>query len=299
MSTFEEEQEQVVYENKLRSETEVKQMLRDAIDKDPEGTVWHVNTKHLMTFAQMVADKTRREMSSPTKIMGPNLEAVLNSAGFYKKDPNRTQEAWDEYIYEQGEPPTSIKEKLDMIAPLDAKGYAIVKGLGDVVILSEDVGGLTFVARWVRSDSITDRTEEFYWGKESDDGAEEKQDSKEDQRKADEAAWSDARIACAAIRDAELEDARDDAALVTAAYSNYVTSCVAIDDAARVGARAYCTEEEEPRAQHMSTPFDRHWLEMGACVPVDIETMAALVSEIHRLMAIIEVVTAKLKEKNA
>ena len=49
----------------------------------------------------------------------------------------------------------------------------------------------------------------------------------------------------------------------------------------------------------MSTPFDRHWLEMGACVPVDIETMAALVSEIHRLMAIIEVVTAKLKEKNA
>ena len=80
---------------------------------------------------------------------------------------------WEAYLYEQGEPPTSIKEKLDMIAPLDAKGYAIVKGLGDVAILSEDVGGLTFVARWVRSDSITDRTEEFYWGKESDDGAEE------------------------------------------------------------------------------------------------------------------------------
>ena len=79
------------------SEDEIKQMLRDAIDKDPEGTVWHVNTKHLMTFAQMVADKTRREMSSPTKIMGPNLEAVLNSAGFYKKDLIRTQEAWDEY----------------------------------------------------------------------------------------------------------------------------------------------------------------------------------------------------------
>ena len=74
---------------------------------------------------------------------------------------------WEAYLYEQGEPPTT------MIAPLDAKGYAIVKGLGDVVILSEDVGGLTFVARWVRSDSITDRTEEFYWGKESDDGAEE------------------------------------------------------------------------------------------------------------------------------
>ena len=37
----------------------------------------------------------------------------------------------------------------------------------------------------------------------------------------------------------------------------------------------------------MSTPFDRHWLEMGACVPVDIETMAALVSEIHRLIDVI------------
>ena len=55
-------------------------------------------------------------------------------------------------------------------------------------------------------------------------------ESKEDQRKADEAAWSDARIACAAIRDAELEDAWGDAALVAAAYSNYVASCVAIDD---------------------------------------------------------------------
>ena len=80
---------------------------------------------------------------------------------------------WEAYLYEQGEPPTSIKEKLDMIDLADVKGYARVKGLGDVIILSEDVGGLTFVARWVRSDSITDRTEEFYWGKESDDGAEE------------------------------------------------------------------------------------------------------------------------------
>ena len=46
------------------SEDEIKQMLRDAIDKDPEGTVWHVNTKHLMTFAQMVADKTKRKLES-------------------------------------------------------------------------------------------------------------------------------------------------------------------------------------------------------------------------------------------
>ena len=157
MSTFEEEE--VVYENKLRSETEVKQMLRDAIDKDPEGTVWHVNTKHLMTFAQMVADKTRREMSSPTKIMGPNLEAVLNSAGFYKKE---NQEAWEEHLYEQGE--------------------------------------------------VESR-------------------SKEDQKKADEAAWSDARIACADIRDAALNAARDDRLrAVDAAWSAYYDSCTAIDD---------------------------------------------------------------------
>jgi len=46
------------------SEDEVKQLMRDAIDQNPEGTVWHVNTKHLITFAQMVADKTRRELLS-------------------------------------------------------------------------------------------------------------------------------------------------------------------------------------------------------------------------------------------
>jgi hypothetical protein len=67
---------------------------------------------------------------------------------------------WEMYLYEQGEPPTSIREKLDMIDLSDVKGYARAKGMGDVIILSEDVGGLTFVARWVRSDSITDITEE-------------------------------------------------------------------------------------------------------------------------------------------
>ena len=48
------------------NESEVTQMLRDAIDQDPKGRVWHVNTKHLVAFAQMVADKTKRELlSSP------------------------------------------------------------------------------------------------------------------------------------------------------------------------------------------------------------------------------------------
>jgi hypothetical protein len=182
MSTFEEEQEQVVYENKLRSEIEVKQMLRDAIDKDPEGTVWHVNTKHLMTFAQMVADKTKRELeSSPEEFSSwvkfyEDRIAHLDEMLMKSMDMNReliskmpkeqaskeNQEAWDEYIYEQGE--------------------------------------------------VESR-------------------SKEDQRKADEAAWSDARIACADIRDAALNAARDDRLrAVDAAWSAYYDSCTAIDD---------------------------------------------------------------------
>jgi hypothetical protein len=118
-------------ETLLLSETEVTQMLRDAIDQNPEGTVWHVNTKHLVAFAQMVADKTRREMSSPTE--------------------------WDEYIYEQGE-------------------------------------------------------------------------VKEDQKKADEAAWSDARIQCAAIRDAALDAAGEDSRAIATIYANYTASCIAVDD---------------------------------------------------------------------
>ena len=114
------------------NEAEVTQMLRDAIDQDPKGRVWHVNTKHLMTFAQMVADKTRREMSS---------------------------QAWEAHLYEQGEV-----------------------------------------------------------------------ESKEDQKKADEAAWSDARIACDAIRDADLDAAKNDIRAIDAAYSRYTFACVAIDD---------------------------------------------------------------------
>ena len=33
----------------------------------------------------------------------------------------------------------------------------------------------------------------------------------------------------------------------------------------------------------MSTPFNEYWLEMGAVVPVDIETTAILLNEIKRL----------------
>ena len=37
----------------------------------------------------------------------------------------------------------------------------------------------------------------------------------------------------------------------------------------------------------MSTPFDERWLKTGACVPIDIETTAALVVEIHRLIDVV------------
>jgi hypothetical protein len=159
------------------SEDEVKQMLREAIDQNPEGTVWHVNTKHLVTFAQMVADKTRREMSSPTKIMGPNLEAVLNSAGFYKKDLIRTQEEWEAHIYKDYK-----KENQE-----------------------------AWEAHLYEQGEVESR-------------------SKEDQKKADEAAWSEDRIACAAVRDAALDEAGDDIRAIDAAYSRYTFACLTIDD---------------------------------------------------------------------
>jgi len=45
-----------------------------------------------------------------------------------------------------------------MLLP-DIKGYAQVKGIGLVAVLSEDVGGMTYVARWVNTTSLTDQTE--------------------------------------------------------------------------------------------------------------------------------------------
>jgi hypothetical protein len=42
------------------TENEVTVMLAEAIDQDKEYKSWHISTKHLMTFAAMVAAKERR-----------------------------------------------------------------------------------------------------------------------------------------------------------------------------------------------------------------------------------------------
>jgi len=191
------------------SEDEVKQMLRDAIDKDPEGTVWHVNTKHLMTFAQMVADKTKRELES-------NPEEFSSWVKFYE----------------------------DRIAHLDEM---LVKAMDSNRVLMEKLSG---------DQQLIDKYQQEAWERRLNGQRVEKEDqkkarittqeqwesylyeqgevesrSKEDQKKADEAAWSDARIACADIRDAALNAARDDRLrAVDAAWSAYYDSCTAIDD---------------------------------------------------------------------
>lgn len=41
------------------TENEVTVMLAEAIDQDKEYKSWHISTKHLMTFAAMVAAKER------------------------------------------------------------------------------------------------------------------------------------------------------------------------------------------------------------------------------------------------
>jgi hypothetical protein len=41
------------------TENEVTVMLAEAIDQDKEYKSWHVSTKHLMTFANLVAAKER------------------------------------------------------------------------------------------------------------------------------------------------------------------------------------------------------------------------------------------------
>jgi hypothetical protein len=73
--------------------------------------------------------------------------------------------------------------------------------------------------------------------------------NEEGQRNADEAAWSEGRIQCAAVRDVRLDEARNDIRAIDAAWSAYHDSCVAIDDrwdAARAkrGAGRMTTREE-------------------------------------------------------
>jgi hypothetical protein len=180
------------------NEAEVTQMLRDAIDQDPKGRVWHVNTKHLVAFAQMVADKTKRELES-------------NPDEFY---------SW-------------VKFYEDRIAHLDEM---LVKSMDRNRVLMEKLSG---------DQQLIDKYQQEAWERRLNGQRVEKEDqekwdeyiyeqgevkSKEDQKKADEAAWADARIACAAVRDAALDAAGENAALVTAAYSNYTAACLAIDD---------------------------------------------------------------------
>ena len=224
MSTFEEEQEQVVYENKLRSETEVKQMLRDAIDKDPEGTVWHVNTKHLMTFAQMVADKTKRKLES-------NPEEFSSWVKFYE---DRIAHL-DEMLVKAMDSNRVLMEKLSGDQQLIDKYQqeAWERRLNGQRAEKEDQkkARITTQEEWeahIYKDYKKENQEA--WDEYIYEQGEVESRSKEDQKKADEAAWSDARIACAAIRDAALDAAGEDSRSIATIYFNYAASCVAVDD---------------------------------------------------------------------
>jgi hypothetical protein len=56
----------------------------------------------------------------------------------------------------------SLKETVSQIAPI-IKRYATTKKLGIVAVLSEDVGGMTYVARWVRTDLLDDFPRDSSW----------------------------------------------------------------------------------------------------------------------------------------
>ena len=146
------------------NESEVTQMLHDAINQDPEGRVWHVNTKHLMTFAQMVADKTKRELES-------SPEEFSSWVKFYE----------------------------DRIAHLDEM---LVKSMDMNRELMEKLSG---------DNELIEHFEER-------------------RRKADEAAWAEGRIQCAAVRDVRLDEAGEDSRSISKVYSDYVAACLAIDD---------------------------------------------------------------------
>lgn len=51
---------------------------------------------------------------------------------------------------------------IDAIAQLTKK-YALTKSLGVVAVLSEDVGGMTYIGRWIKSDALEDVPEGISW----------------------------------------------------------------------------------------------------------------------------------------
>jgi hypothetical protein len=173
-------------------------MLRDAIDQDPKGRVWHVNTKHLVSFAQMVADKTKRELES-------SPEEFSSWVKFYE----------------------------DRIAHLDDM---LVKAMDMNRVLMGKLSRDQLILDKYKQEAWERRLNSQRVGKEDQEKWDEyiyeqgEVKSKEDQKKADEAAWSDARNACAAIRDAALNAAGEDSRAIATIYANYAASCIAIDD---------------------------------------------------------------------
>ena len=206
------------------SEIEIKQMLHDAIDKDPEGTVWHVNTKHLMTFAQMVADKTKRKLES-------NPEEFSSWVKFYE---DRIAHL-DEMLVKAMDSNRVLMEKLSGDQQLIDKYQqeAWERRLNGQRAEKEDQkkARITTQEEWeahIYKDYKKENQES--WEEHLYEQGEVESRSKEDQKKADEAAWSDARIACAAIRDAALDAAGEDSRSIATIYFNYAASCVAVDD---------------------------------------------------------------------
>ena len=176
------------------NEAEVTQMLRDAIDQDPKGRVWHVNTKHLVAFAQMVADKTKRELESSP------------------------EESWVKFYEDR------IAHLDDMLVKaMDMNRVLMGKLSRDQLILDKYKQ-----EAWERrlNSQRVEKEDQEKW----DEYIYEQGEVKEDQKKADEAAWSDARNACAAIRDAALNAAGEDSRAIATIYADYAASCIAIDD---------------------------------------------------------------------
>ena len=110
-----------------------------AIDKDPEGTVWHVNTKHLMTFAQVVADKTRQELLSSTE---PTKSHAIEHARLVSQ---------------------KFRDR-NMVFTWDALDREAVQTIDALISCAE--------GWWFRLNDESNKTKEFdNWRKESDDGA--------------------------------------------------------------------------------------------------------------------------------